>query len=172
VAGTKAEVDLSNRFQAQQNARLALDTLRREIHCADSVSPTTIPPAASSISITLGAFCPTNTSGGTATVTWCTQRILANGTPSASSTINRWGLWRYFPGPTGGAVNCGLSGGGTGGSKKADYLTSANAFTAYNPSGSGVRATLGIDLPVDVNPSSAVGRYELQDNIVLRNSSR
>ena len=29
---------MSNRFQAQQNARLALDKLRREIHCTSATA--------------------------------------------------------------------------------------------------------------------------------------
>ena len=35
VSASTAEVDMSNRVQAQQDARLALDKLRREIHCAN-----------------------------------------------------------------------------------------------------------------------------------------
>ena len=38
VSASKAEVDMSKRVQAQQNARLALDKLRREIHCAKGVT--------------------------------------------------------------------------------------------------------------------------------------
>ena len=38
VQGTNAELDLNNRFQAQQDARLALDKLRREAHCASAVT--------------------------------------------------------------------------------------------------------------------------------------
>ena len=49
---------MSNRFQAQQNARLALDKLRREIHCTSGVSPTAQLPR-TSITITLGSYCPT-----------------------------------------------------------------------------------------------------------------
>ena len=38
VSASTAEVDMSKRVQAQQDARLALDKLRREIHCAKEVS--------------------------------------------------------------------------------------------------------------------------------------
>ncbi len=59
VSATRAQTDLTDRFQAQQNARLALDSLRREIHCANLVSPSSISsPGVSAITITLGGFCP------------------------------------------------------------------------------------------------------------------
>ena len=38
VQGTNAEVDMNNRFQAQQDARVALDKIRREAHCATAVT--------------------------------------------------------------------------------------------------------------------------------------
>ena len=34
TSGAKAELDMNRRFEAQQNARLALDRMRRELHCA------------------------------------------------------------------------------------------------------------------------------------------
>jgi Tfp pilus assembly protein PilW len=39
VAGGKAETDLNRRFQAQQDTRLALDRIRRDIHCASDTTP-------------------------------------------------------------------------------------------------------------------------------------
>ena len=36
VSGTKAEIDMNERFQAQQETRIALTKMRREIHCASS----------------------------------------------------------------------------------------------------------------------------------------
>ncbi len=63
VAGSNAELDLNNRFQAQQNARLALDKLRRDGHCASSATVT-----ASSASLTDPCV------AGNA-VTWCTGTV-------------------------------------------------------------------------------------------------
>ena len=71
LSGSKAEADMSNRFRAQQNARLALDGLRREIHCASAVVGT---PTTSSLTITLPSYCPTNGTGADTSVTWCTAR--------------------------------------------------------------------------------------------------
>ena len=63
VQATNAEFESNRRFQAQQAARIAIDKMRREIHCASAITPT---GAASSISVTLPAQCPTRrrASGG------------------------------------------------------------------------------------------------------------
>lgn len=55
VSATRAELDMNNRFQAQQQARLGVDRMRREIHCASAVTLT----SSSSITATLPAACPT-----------------------------------------------------------------------------------------------------------------
>jgi Tfp pilus assembly protein PilW len=108
VSASTAELDMSKRVQAQQDARLALDSLRREIHCAKGVTAT---PPTSTITITLGAYCPSNSTGADATITWCTV-----------ATGARFALWRF----TGNTCS------GTG-RKAADYLTTGAVFTAYAP---------------------------------------
>src|SRR5262245_13661904 len=153
VSASRTEVDQATRFRAQQEGRLALDALRREIHCASSVSPSTSAGYPStSITITLGSYCPSAPSGG-GQVTWCT----AVGTGG-------YALWR----------TPGASCPGTGGGKKADYLTASGwtgqVFTALAPSGGGTRAKLGVRLPVDVSATTPGGLYELKDDIVLRNT--
>ena len=40
TSGAKAELDMNRRFEAQQNARLALDRMRRELHCASGITAT------------------------------------------------------------------------------------------------------------------------------------
>ena len=62
VNASKAELQMNQRFQAQQDARVAVDRMRREIHCSDSITPAG--PAAS-ITVHLPAQCPS--AGGTAT---------------------------------------------------------------------------------------------------------
>lgn len=84
TAGIKTQTDQTNRTQAQQDARLGLDKLRREIRCASSLTPTSGYPA-SAVTITLGSWCPT--AGGASTVTWCTV-------PSAGGA-QPYTLWRY-----------------------------------------------------------------------------
>src|SRR6476660_9201566 len=56
TSGLLTEKDQTNRTQAQQDGRVALDKLRREIHCASSVTPTSGYPV-SSVTVTLGSYC-------------------------------------------------------------------------------------------------------------------
>jgi len=149
-AGT-SQVDQTNRVRAQQEARLALDSLRREIHCAKEVVGT-IP--GSSIRITLGSYCPTYKASETS-VTWCAQTVVAS---------QRYALWRYGNTP----ASCGAA----GGVKRADYLTTATVFTSYVAPTGGNLGTLAVTLPVDVSPADAKQRFTLRDDIVLRNSGR
>jgi len=152
VSAMRTEVDQAKRFQAQQEARLALDGLRREVHCAEGISPSAVAGyPATSITITLGAYCSSTPSGGP--VTWCTV-----------PTSGAHALWRT-PGTA-----CTP----TGGVKKADHLTAGAVFTnlATGTPGSNERAKLSVDLPVDADPTTTSGLYRLQDDIVLRNSAR
>ena len=68
VQATNAEFESNQRFQAQQSARLAIDKMRREIHCASAITPTGV---TNSISVTLPSQCPT-AGGAQTTVTYDT----------------------------------------------------------------------------------------------------
>jgi type II secretory pathway pseudopilin PulG len=155
VSASTAQVDMTRRFEAQQDMRLALDKLRREIHCAKLVTWSGTLPT-SEIKITLGDYCPTNTTGVETTFTWCT---IGSG--------QRYALWRD-PGS-------GCSGTGR---KEADYLTIPKVFIAYptpppgGPLPAGHLPTLSVELPVDVNAADAKQSYMLKDDIVLRNATR
>jgi len=142
VQGTNAEVDMNSRFQAQQDARLALDKIRREAHCASAVTVS----SSSSVTLSLPAYCPT----GNGSVTWCT----------ASLGTSRYGLFRKV------GAACDSTG-----VRWADHLTSANVFTYAAQSPTSL-AKLSVDFPVNVKPSRTVDTYELKDDIVLRNSTR
>lgn len=145
VSATNSEVDMNRRFQAQTQARLGLDRMRREVHCAMSVSPA---GASASVTLTIPATCPT--SGGNTAITWCT---VANGT-------SRYQLWRY-PGSS-------CSGTGT---RYADYLTDSSIFV-YTAQTVDKLAFLNVRLPVNIKPSESRLLYTLEDDIVLRNSTR
>jgi prepilin-type N-terminal cleavage/methylation domain-containing protein len=145
VSATNSEVDMNRRFQAQTQARLGLDRLRREVHCAMSVTPA---GASASVTLTIPASCPT--AGGVTAVTWCT---VANG-------ANRWDLWRYE----------GTACSGTG-RKWADHLTASSIFV-YTPQSTSKLATLNVRLPVNITPADTSLLYTLDDDIVLRNSTR
>lgn len=147
VSASRAQVDMNNRFQAQQNGRIALDRLRQEIHCASGVVGT---PTTSSVTIALPSYCPTNSTGADSSFTWCTVGAVAP-----------YALWRY--------QGTGCSGTGR---KWADNLTTAAAFPVYAAPAAGNLGTLSVDLSVDLTPNDAKQRYELKDDIVLRNTTR
>lgn len=71
VSAMNSELEMNKRFTAQQEARLAVDRMRREIHCARLVSPTGV---SASITVTLPAGCPTAGASET-TVTYATQSV-------------------------------------------------------------------------------------------------
>jgi prepilin-type N-terminal cleavage/methylation domain-containing protein len=155
ISGSTAQVDMTRRFEAQQNMRLALDKLRREIHCGSAV---TAAPPTSLITISLGSYCPTNGTGAAAQITWCTKDKNGNAPPGVGAPYS---LWRYS-----GSTCLGT------GRKWADYLTVHQIFTAYTAPAGGNLGTLSVNLPVDLGPNDAKQRYVLQDDIVLRNTPR
>jgi prepilin-type N-terminal cleavage/methylation domain-containing protein len=73
IQATNAEFEMNRRFQAQQAARVAVDKMRREIHCASAITPT---GTSSSITVTLPAQCPTS-GGSQVDVTYDMQQIVA-----------------------------------------------------------------------------------------------
>ena len=73
VQANNAEFDMNRRFQAQQSARVAIDKMRREIHCASAITPTGV---SSSISVTLPSQCPT-AGGVQTTVTYDMNQVVA-----------------------------------------------------------------------------------------------
>jgi prepilin-type N-terminal cleavage/methylation domain-containing protein len=141
-AGVRAELRASREFQAQQNARLALDRLRQELHCA-SVIAAPNGTAVSTITVTLPTVCR----GADTSVTYAT----------ASVATGRWKLTRTGSSGTPSTV--------------ADYLTSSTIFTYYIPA-SGTLGRLGVDIPVNLNPTDTSTEWRLQDDIVLRNTTR
>lgn len=149
VSATNAEVDMNKRFQAQTAARQGLDKLRREVHCAQSVTVGGVVVAGRypTATLTIPTTCPTT--GGLAAITWCSK---ANG--------NRWELWRYA------SATCS----GTG-RKWADNLTQATLFT-YAAQNTSSLAFLTVRLPVNVPSAKTISSYVLEDNVVLRNSTR
>jgi prepilin-type N-terminal cleavage/methylation domain-containing protein len=144
ISATNSEVDMNRRFQAQTQARLGLDRLRREVHCAQSVVTS---GGGATATLTIPPTCPT--AAGSSSITWCT---VASG--------NRWNLWRYS----------GSSCSGTG-RKWVGYLTQAAVFT-YSAQSTSSLAYLTVTLPVNVPAAKTIRSYVLADNIVLRNSTR
>jgi type II secretory pathway pseudopilin PulG len=147
VAGSKAAADQDRRFQAQVTTRLALDKIRRDIHCANDVSSFTT----SAVTLKISAAC-----GGD--VSWCTFLV--------TGYTNRYALYRKL------GTSC-----SSAGTKIGDYLTSTNGsppivFPAFaHDVGCGCLASLRVDFAVSIK-GTAIGAYELTDTIFLRNSTR
>ena len=75
VRAMNSELDMNRRFTAQQEARLAVDKMRREIHCASAISPV---GTSNSITVTLPGQCPTTPVGDAlTTVVYDTQPVSA-----------------------------------------------------------------------------------------------
>jgi type II secretory pathway pseudopilin PulG len=147
VAGSKAAAEQDRRFQAQLTTRLALDKIRRDIHCATDVTPFTT----NAVTLKIPTAC-----GGD--VSWCALLV--------SGYTNRYALYRQV------GATC-----SSAGTKIGDYLTSTNGspplvFPAFaHAVGCGCLASLQVDFAVSVK-GTAVGAYELTDTIYLRNSTR
>ena len=150
VSGARAELDANERFQAQQSARVALDRVRRELHCsnglknADGTTLTSGTPV-TAVRVELLSHCPT--AGGVDT--FVIYQMTASGT-------GRWRLERVK---------------GTEIVPLADHFTNDDVFT-YTPQSTESRASLHVDLPVNVNPNEGSPTWRLLDDIVLRNTLR
>jgi prepilin-type N-terminal cleavage/methylation domain-containing protein len=151
LSGTSAEASLNLRFQAQQNARLGLDRIRTDIHCATAAQAQTI-NTYSGVKLAVG-----NCSAGTPTISWCAVPV----------TATRYQLYRST---TTGATTC-----AAGDAAKvliADHLTTNTAFTTSTIQQYTLQR-VGIDFKVSANtttPTASV--YELTDSIVARNATR
>ena len=147
VAGSKAAAEQDRRFQAQLTTRLALDKIRKDIHCATDVTPFTT----NAVTLKIPTAC-----GGD--VSWCALLV--------SGYTNRYALYRQL------GATC-----SSAGTKIGDYLTSTNGspplvFPAFaHAVGCGCLASLQVDFAVSVK-GTAIGAYELTDTIFLRNSTR
>lgn len=142
VRGMRAELDADQRFRAQDQARLAVDRMRREIHCASAIANT-----ASAVTVTLPGHCPSAVGGNATSVVYNFQSVAAN----------RYRLRRAVNG--GAAVTI------------ADYITSQNAF-AYTAPSPTTLGKLAVDFQVNVKPADGWKTWRLQTDIVLRNTLR
>jgi prepilin-type N-terminal cleavage/methylation domain-containing protein len=152
LSGTSAEASLNRRFQAQQSARMGLDRIRTDIHCATAAQAQTIN---SYPGLKLAVA---NCYAATPTVSWCA--VLVTTSPA------RYALYRST---TTGATTCTSTDAAR--VLVADYLTSSAAFTtATIPQFTLQRVAL--DFKVSVNQTTTSDAYELTDSIVARNSTR
>ena len=146
VQATNSELQMNKRFQAQQQARVAVDTMRREIHCASAIAPTPASGIAHTIAVTIPQQCPT--SGGTQiTVTYRTALV----------SSGRYRLERQVDaGPI---------------KRLADYVRDQTVFTYAAPTTTSL-GKLTVTLPINIQPPGAGSDWNLVADMVLRNTSR
>jgi prepilin-type N-terminal cleavage/methylation domain-containing protein len=146
VQASNAELDMNRRFQAQQEARVAVDRMRREIHCSSGIAPT---GTSASIAVTIPEQCPTGAGpgGGDRIVTFRTVPVSAG----------RFKLERQVgAGPI---------------AKLADYVRVDNVFKYDGPTQTSL-GKLRVDLPINIQPPGSGSNWELVADMVLRNTSR
>jgi prepilin-type N-terminal cleavage/methylation domain-containing protein len=149
IQGSTAQLDMNNRFEAQQATRVALDKIRREIHCASEAETVGGTGADAHVRLKLPSQCPT-ANGVQTTVSWCTVNV----------ATNRYALYRKA------STSCDSTG-----VKWADYLTVSAAFD-YQAQSATQLGRVRVELVSDLKPADATPAYELCDTIVLRNSYR
>jgi prepilin-type N-terminal cleavage/methylation domain-containing protein len=150
ISGSSAEASLNRRFQAQQNARMGLDQIRTDIHCATAAQAQTI-NTYPGLKLAAG-----NCYALTPTISWCAVLV----------STGRYALYRST---TTGGTTCTSSDAAR--VLVADYLTTSAAFTtATIPQFTLQR--VAVDLKVSVNRVMTRDAYELTDSIVARNSTR
>ena len=146
VSGSNAEIDMNQRFQAQQNARVAMDRLRRDIHCSSAA----VPPTSSTLLVLVDPCVSTGY------VSWCTVSQVGPGGATWYTLYRKLG------------ATCDSTG-----SDYADSLVnpSGNVFTYAQQSTSSL-ASVAVDIQVNLKPSMTQSTYKLDDTIVMRNSAR
>jgi prepilin-type N-terminal cleavage/methylation domain-containing protein len=151
-SASKTEVDQTARASDQESARLTLQRMRRDIHCASSAS---VQQTSNGYLLNLAVdpnICIAVTTSASNTVQWCTVQKDTAG--------QRFGVYRTISG------NCNAS----DAVFQVDYVTKGQIWTMVCPA-SGLQA-VGIDMPVNRDPVKRPDRtYELQDTIALRNAS-
>ena len=159
VSAQTAQVEQTRRLDAQENARQALDRMRKDIHCAHGVTdPYTNDSGGETIvmtetNVTGTAECPNLVQTNASAVQWCTI-------PVAGAT-NRYQLYRENDPDT----TCD----GNASTFMTDYLTRADLW-ASPTCVTGQYPTVAVTMPVDVDTThSPEGSYQLGDEIALRN---
>ena len=156
VAGLHAQTDMDQRFQAQQNARLALTSIRHDIRTS-CVAPQVYSTPSSSTALASGVsgakvvFASACSAGvATSNVTWCAD---------SSTGAAPFGLYRQT------GTTCAFN----NGVKRADQLKTNTVFALSTTSGR--RPLLAVSFPVDANLSTTNGVYTLSDTVMARNSA-
>jgi prepilin-type N-terminal cleavage/methylation domain-containing protein len=167
VSGLRAETDMNTRFQAQQNARLALSSLRTEIGgaCTITIGAVTGETSGSQVTLVLPNPNPNpavNTSAcgaGTTTVIWCA---------ASANLAAPYALYRST------GATCSSS----SGIKRASSLQCAGTPTPpstctavfVKTTSASMRPAVTVTFPVEANLTNNHGLYTLSDTITALNA--
>jgi prepilin-type N-terminal cleavage/methylation domain-containing protein len=161
VSGSRAQNELNRYFEAQQEARTALDKMRADVHCAWAAQATTSINGYPGVKLADGSCF-----AATPTISWCIV-------PS-THLQSRYALWRSTIYD---ANTCTSS--DTTKALVADYLmpvgspaSSNNILTTPTISYQGLE-TVGVDFKVNTTANAkGSDTYELTDSLVTRNYGR
>ena len=179
AAGLSAESGTVKRVMAQENARLALNRMRVDVHCASAApAPQENPFGGFTLTLTESpSVCPSVTTSSSG-VQWCTIPVAGD--------ANRWQLFRFL-----GTVLSDCNG-SVSATLVVDYIvtpdTGWSANTAVTPTPADWNGNLWPDPPtcsagnlpavavrIGVNPDPVAQptlSYEVSDTIALRNATR
>ena len=159
VSALGAQVDQTRRFDAQENARQALDRMRKDIHCSHGVStPYTNDSGGQTIvltetNVTGTAECPGLVQTNASAVQWCTIPVVG--------ATDRYQLYRENDPDN----VCD----GSASTFMVDYLTTANVWSSATCS-TGQFPAVSVTMPVNLDPvRHGPSTYTLSDQIALRN---
>ena len=150
VQGSNAQLDMNRRFESQERARLALDKMRREIHCSQGATTTPVNTLTAAVTLNLPSQCPTAVGGAQTNVTWCTVSV----------ATGRWALYRKV------GTTCDSTG-----TRWADHVTASTIFQ-YQAAGTTTKGRLYVNIPIDLKTTDTARGYVLCDQITLRNTTR
>jgi prepilin-type N-terminal cleavage/methylation domain-containing protein len=164
VSGSRAELDMNRRFQAEQSARMALSRLRSEIHAGCSATTTNV--TLSGVTVPDLFLTPGSTVAGTcagsATIAWCWA--------ASSEYSGRGALWEVS------GSTCPATPSSSNATLRADgiVLQATTTYFATVTGSTGQHDSVSVDIPVKATPTTVTsgGMYELSDQIVMRNSPR
>jgi prepilin-type N-terminal cleavage/methylation domain-containing protein len=163
TSGLRATDDMNTRFQAQQNARLALSAIRNEVGAACSVTTGTVTGETAGSQVTLvlpNTSTPTaganSCSSGTTTVIWCA---------ASASLAQPYALYRST------AATCSSSSGVQKASSLKCAGTASGCTAVFVKTSSATKLpTLTVTFPVEANLTNTHGLYTLSDIITARNA--
>jgi len=155
ISGLHATTDLNQRFQAQQDARVALTKMRNDVETSCSAATVKLNGATVAAGTAGDTFTVDDTcvNGGTQ-VTWCATSTSGN----APFTLYR---------------QVGATCAAATGVKEAQFLTTKADFTSVIATGSHPQLTVNLPLDANLRANRAANEdlYTLNDTMMMRNAA-